>query len=79
MKQPSHDQAVQTLAKMCSLGHQPAHFEEKPVSLGHAVQLVLMLFQQVNVTLFRNKLQELNKEKQTGGHEGHAQFFRSKM
>lgn len=60
---------------MCPLGHQPAHFEEESVSLSHAVQLVLMLFQQVNVTLFRNKLQELNKGKHTSGHEVCAQFF----
>lgn len=45
MKQPPRDQAVQTLAKTRPRGHRPAHFEEEPVSLGHAVQLVLMLFQ----------------------------------
>lgn len=59
MKHPPPNQPVQPLTKMCPLSHQPAHFKEEPVSLGHAVQLMLMLFQQVNVTLFRNKLQEL--------------------
>lgn len=76
MKQPPPNQPVQPLAKMCPLSHQPAHFEEEPVSLGHAVQLMLMLFQQVNVTLFRNKLQELNRRKNS---EVHAHFFRSEI
>lgn len=35
---------------------------------------MLMLFQEVNVTLFRNKLQELKKGKDTCGHEVHAVF-----
>lgn len=38
-----------------------------------------MLFQEVNITLFRDKLQELNKEKCTYGHEVHLQFFMSEM
>ena len=79
MKQLPRNQPMQPLAKTrVFLDHQPAHFEEEPVSLCHTVQLVLMLFQEVNVTFFRNKLQELNKGKHTGGHEVHAQFFRSK-
>lgn len=39
----------------------PAHFEEEPVSFGHAIQLMLVLFQEVNVTFFRNKFQELKR------------------
>lgn len=34
----------------------PAHVVEEAVSAGHAVQLVLVFLQKVNVALFRNKL-----------------------
>lgn len=41
----------------------PAHVVEEAVSTCHAIQLVLVFLQKVNVVLFRNKLQELPKQK----------------
>lgn len=39
----------------------PAHLVEEAVSFGHAVQLMLVLLQEVHVTLFWNKLQHLRR------------------
>lgn len=42
----------------------PAHVVEETVSARHAIQLMLVFLQKVNVILFRNKLQQLPKPKQ---------------
>lgn len=44
--------------------HIPAHLVEEAVRFGHTVQLVFVLLQQIDVTLLRDKLQQLwRKEK----------------
>lgn len=53
---------------VCSAGpsrgrrsHKPAHLVEEAVGFGHAVQLVFVLLQQIDVTLLGYKLQQLRR------------------
>lgn len=41
----------------------PAHFKEEAIGPGHALQLVFVLLQQVDITFFRDKLQQLQRRK----------------
>lgn len=50
-----------TSSKNVGEKHKPAHLEEESVRFGHTIQLMFVLLQQVNVTLFWNKLQELQR------------------
>lgn len=43
------------------LGSVPAHLVEEAVRLGHAVQLVFVLLQEVHVALLRDELQQLEE------------------
>lgn len=41
----------------------PAHLIKEAVSLGHAVQLMLVLLQEIHVTLLWDKLQQLDRNR----------------
>ena len=41
--------------------NEPAHVIQEAVRTGHPVDLMLMLFQKINITLLWNKLKELNE------------------
>lgn len=51
------------LLHVCSQSCVPAHFKEEAVSPGHALQLMFVLLQQVNVTFLWDKLQQLQRTK----------------
>lgn len=53
----------------------PAHLVEEAVGFGHAVQLVFVLLQQVDVALLRDKLQQLPR----GGEKRCAQHGLGKL
>lgn len=56
------------LRPSCHTHGRPAHFIEEAVSTGHPLDLMLVLLKEVNVTLLRDELEELERasEGQTG-------------